>query len=128
MADTVSVLQIAQLVSIVLAAIGTPGITYKVIMKLHESQMKAFQMQCSSCKAALKQELSCLGEEVDSLQGRQKTLREETLPSMSDKFVTRREHEACRNEHEACRNDRKSHEGELFKRVGALERHEKGAT
>lgn len=122
MPEAQTALQIAQLVSIVLAAIGTPGITYKVIMKLHESQMKAFQTQCSSCKAGLKHELESLGSEVDTLQGRQKTLREETIPSMPDRFITRREHEACRAEHEACRTDRKSHENELFNRVGSLER------
>lgn len=123
MSDTVTVLQIAQVLSIVLAAIGTPGITYKVLMKLHENQMSAFKVQCAACKTALKDELNNLDGEVNGLCSRQKTLREETLP---EKYVPRREFDACRSEHDLCRNDRKSHEGELFRRVGALERHEKG--
>jgi hypothetical protein len=49
--------------------------------------------------------------ELNTVEGRQKVLREETLP---EKYPTRREHEACQS-------DRKKHEGELFSRVGKLE-------
>lgn len=50
--------------------------------------------------------------ELDAVEGRQKSLREDVLP---EKYVSRRDHEACKK-------DRKAHEGELFSRVGALER------
>jgi hypothetical protein len=49
--------------------------------------------------------------ELNTVEGRQKTLREETLP---EKYPTRREHEDCKQ-------DRKKHESELYSRVGKLE-------
>jgi hypothetical protein len=55
-----------------------------------------------------------LDSELDTIEGRQKLLREEILP---EKYPSRREYEACQR-------DRKAHEGELFNRVGALERKE----
>jgi hypothetical protein len=54
--------------------------------------------------------------ELGEVEGRQKSLREDVLP---EKYVARREYEACQK-------DRKSHEGELFSRVGALERKQVG--
>lgn len=50
--------------------------------------------------------------ELNEIENRQKTLREDLLP---DKYVTRREHDTCKH-------DRQSHETELFNRVGILER------
>lgn len=56
--------------------------------------------------------LGVVDDELCQTKNRQKTLREDLLP---DKYVTRREHDTCKH-------DRQTHEGELFSRVGALER------
>jgi hypothetical protein len=65
---------------------------------------------CNEHKA-LADKLGELDGGLDDVEGRQKSLREDVLP---DKYVSRRDHEACQK-------DRKSHETELFGRVGALE-------
>lgn len=66
---------------------------------------------CAEHKSVMER-IGYLDNELDDVEVRQKDLREDTLP---DKYVTRREHESCKK-------DRQSHEGELFSRVGALER------
>ncbi len=66
---------------------------------------------CNEHKA-LVERIGGMDGELDEVEGRQKTLREDVLP---EKYVSRREHDACKK-------DRQSHEGELFSRVGALER------
>ena len=66
---------------------------------------------CNEHKA-LVDKLGGLDGELDEVEGRQKTLREDVLP---EKYVGRREYESCQK-------DRKAHETELFGRVGALER------
>jgi len=66
---------------------------------------------CNEHKA-LVERVGGMDGELDEIEGRQKSLREEILP---EKYPSRREYEACQK-------DRKSHETELFNRVGALER------
>lgn len=66
---------------------------------------------CNEHKA-LVERVGGLDGELCEVEGRQKSLREEILP---EKYPSRREYEACQK-------DRKSHETELFGRVGALER------
>jgi len=70
---------------------------------------------CNEHKA-LVERIGGMDGELDEVEGRQKSLREDVLP---EKYVARREYEACQK-------DRKSHEGELFSRVGALERKQGG--
>jgi hypothetical protein len=53
-----------------------------------------------------------LNVELDVIEIRQKSLREETLP---ERYVARRDYEACKA-------SREKHEDELFNRVGTLER------
>lgn len=72
---------------------------------------------CNEHKS-LVDKLGGLDGELDQVEGRQKTLREDVLP---EKYVGRREYEGCRKEHENCQRDRKSHESELFGRVATLE-------
>jgi hypothetical protein len=59
--------------------------------------------------------LGLMDTEINTVEGRQKILREEILPELPDRFVTRREYDSCKK-------DRKVNEGELFNRVGNLER------
>lgn len=66
---------------------------------------------CQDHKAMV-DKIGCIDHDLEQATGRQKTLREEILP---DKFPSRREFDSCQR-------DRKKHEGELFSRVGALER------
>ena len=70
---------------------------------------------CNEHKA-LVERIGGMDGELGEVEGRQKSLREDVLP---EKYVARREYEACQK-------DRKSHEGELFSRVGALERKQGG--
>src|SRR4030042_3559939 len=70
---------------------------------------------CNEHKA-LVERVGGMDGELGEVEGRQKSLREDVLP---EKYVARREYEACQK-------DRKSLEGKLFSRVGALERKQGG--
>ena len=70
---------------------------------------------CNEHKA-LVERIGGMDGELCEVEGRQKSLREDVLP---EKYVARREYESCQK-------DRKSHETELFGRVGALERKQGG--
>lgn len=86
----VSVLEVGQLISILLAA-GTPGMTYYVMSRMHKQQISHMAENCKTCRASLDEKIGCLDQSVEGLDDRQKTLREKTLP---DEYVKRRELEA----------------------------------
>jgi hypothetical protein len=92
----IGILEIGQLLSVVVAA-STPGMTYYVMARLHKQQIGHMAENCKACKAALDEKLGCLDESVDELDGRQKELREKTLP---DVFVKRRDLDALEKKHE----------------------------
>lgn len=68
--------------------------------------------------AAVMAALTAQGGELDEVEGRQKVLREETLP---EKYVRLKDLDGCRAEHDKCQGDRKQNETNLFSRVSKLE-------
>jgi len=92
----VGILEIGQLVSMLLAA-GTPAMTYYVMGRQHKQQIAHMEEKCKTCKAGLEEKIGGLDESVEDLDGRQKELREKTLP---DEFVKRRDLEALERKHE----------------------------
>ena len=91
-----SLLEIGQFISIIIAA-GTPGMTYYVMEKAHKTQVKNMADHCKKCRESLDEKIGGLDEELDSVQSRQKDLREKTLP---DEFIKRRDLEALEKKHE----------------------------
>lgn len=92
----VSILEVGQLISILLAA-GTPGMTYYVMSRMHKQQISHMAENCKMCRAGLDEKIGCLNESVEELDSRQRVLRQETLP---DEFVKRRDLEAMEKKHE----------------------------
>jgi hypothetical protein len=98
-------LTIGQLLSVILAA-GTPGMTYYVMVRqnkqqiahldeLHQTQIEHMKESCSKCRRNLEEKLGDIGEDLGEVSGRQKELREKTLP---DAYVMRRDFDKCRAE------------------------------
>jgi hypothetical protein len=100
-------LVIGQMISIVLAAVGTPGVTFYVMKRMNKQSLEAIKAGCVVCRGHLEEKIGCLDGEVDELGKRQKTLREETLP---DKYVRS---EFCRN----CRKERQEEDQRLHDRI-----------
>ena len=92
----VSFLEIGQFVSVLLAA-GTPGMTYYVMSRQHKQQIAHMEDNCKKCKAGLDEKIRCLDESVEELDGRQRVLRQETLP---DEFVKRRDLDSLEKKHD----------------------------
>lgn len=83
-------LAIGQMLSIVVATVGTPGLTFWVMKKMNQQNIKAIKDGCVVCRGHLEEKIGCLDESVEGLDARQKELREKTLP---DGFVRRRDYE-----------------------------------
>jgi hypothetical protein len=90
-------LAIGQMLSIVVAAVGTPGVTFWVMKKMNQQSLKAIKDGCVVCREHLEEKIGGLDESVEGLDARQKTLREKILP---DEFVKRRELNALEKKHE----------------------------
>jgi hypothetical protein len=101
------ILAIGQMISIAIAAVGTPGVTFWVMKKMSQQNLEAIKAGCVVCRGHLEEKLGCLDEEMDELGKRQKTLREETLP---DKYVRT---SFCAT----CRKERKEEDQRLHDRI-----------
>jgi len=86
-----NLLEVGQFVSILLAAAGTPGMTYLVMARLHKQQIVNMAESCKACRKSLDDKIENLDEVVGVLDVRQKDLREKDLP---DNYVKRRDIEA----------------------------------
>jgi hypothetical protein len=70
------VLTVAQLFSIVLAACGTPGLTFWVMKKMSREALSQIKENCKTCRAHLDEKIDNLDDTVHEAIGRQLTLRE----------------------------------------------------
>jgi len=91
------VLAIGQMLSIIVAAVGTPGVTFWVMKKMTQQNIEAMRAGCVVCRGRLEEKIGGLDESVEELDVRQKELREKTLP---DEFVKRRDLDALEKKHE----------------------------
>jgi hypothetical protein len=90
-------LAIGQMLSIVVAAVGTPGVTFWVMKRMTQQNLDAMKAGCVVCRGHLEEKIGCLDGSVEELDGRQKELREKILP---DEFVKRRDLDALEKKHE----------------------------
>lgn len=71
-----SMMVLAQLFSIVLAACGTPGLTFWVMKKMSRETLIQIKENCAKCKLQIDEKISSLDSELHEAVGRQITLRE----------------------------------------------------
>jgi hypothetical protein len=90
-------LAIGQMLSIVVAAVGTPGVTFWVMKRMTQQNLDAMKSGCVVCRGHLEEKIGGLDGSVEELDGRQKELREKTLPH---EFVMRRDFEALEKKHD----------------------------
>ena len=70
------IIMIAQLFSILLAACGTPGLTFWVMKKMSTEALCQIRENCSRCKLQIDEKISDLDGSLHEAVGRQITLRE----------------------------------------------------
>ena len=69
-------LTIAQFLSVILAAAGTPGITFWVMKKMSREALSQIKENCKACRAHLDEKIAGLDGTLHEAVGRQLTLRE----------------------------------------------------
>lgn len=73
---TSDVLVLTQLFSIVLGAVGAPGVTFWVMKKMSREALSQIKENCKACRAHLDEKISGLDGTLHEAVGRQLTLRE----------------------------------------------------
>jgi hypothetical protein len=73
---TQEVMNLVQLFSIVLAACGTPGLTFWVMKKMSREALFQIKENCSRCKLQIDEKISGLDGTLHEAVGRQISLRE----------------------------------------------------
>jgi hypothetical protein len=70
------IIMVAQLFSIMIAACGTPGLTFWVMKKMNRESLCRIKENCSKCKLQIDEKISDLDGTLHEAVGRQISLRE----------------------------------------------------
>lgn len=70
------IIMVAQLFSIVIAACGTPGLTFWVMKKMNRESLSQIKENCAKCKLQIDEKFSDLDGTLHEAVGRQLVLRE----------------------------------------------------
>ena len=71
----------------ILAALGTPGVTFYVMKKMTGDFQKSSKEFCARCKAEIERRLQAQESRDKEIEGRQAFLRETTLPQLREEYV-----------------------------------------
>ncbi|MEW6385891.1 MAG: hypothetical protein AB1491_00020 [Thermodesulfobacteriota bacterium] len=88
------VVVVAQVISIVVAALGTPGLTFWVMKKMNREALFHIKENCKACRAHLEEKIGSHEDRLEKAEERQRKLREK-LPI---DYVRRPEFERHLNE------------------------------
>lgn len=83
---------IAQMIAIVIAAVGTPGVTFWVMKKMTKQALETINNSCATHREHIESRISDLGKDIENIDERQRVLREKTLP---EKYVTQKFCDVC---------------------------------
>lgn len=86
-------LGIAQFFSIIVGALGTPGVTYYLMKRMAQDAIAHIRENCNFCRSHLEEKISTIDHRINDIAERQIALRER-LPI---EYVRREEHFRCLN-------------------------------
>lgn len=73
---TFDFLGVAQLFSIIIGAMGTPGVTYFLMKRMSRDTIAHIKDSCAFCRSHLEEKINTIDHKVDDLLDRQIVLRE----------------------------------------------------